>query len=180
MAKLIDELLDAKRFAMNPIKLRLEMIDLETLILSTLETYAEELTNNNIQVNLHLQKNVCCLLDPIKMRQAFGYLISNAIKYGLNKPIEISISQNSQEFVHIRVKDQGLGISKHDQERVFQPFNRAISYVEVSGFGLGLYIAKQIFDAHHIEISIESNIRQGSTVHLTIKKTANKEPLDFL
>jgi signal transduction histidine kinase len=63
----------------------------------------------------------------------------------------------------LKVSDQGIGISKENQERIFQRFERAISANEVSGLGLGLYIVRQILEMHRGSIEVKSHLGKGST-----------------
>jgi len=73
------------------------------------------------------------------------------------------------------VRDQGRGIAKEDQERIFKRFERAISKDEVSGLGIGLYISEQIVTLHHGRIWVESELGRGSTfiVELPLIPTIN-------
>jgi signal transduction histidine kinase len=84
------------------------------------------------------------------------------MKYGSGKPIDITLSTDGT-WARLSVRDRGIGIDKGDQERVFQQFERAVSSNEITGLGLGLYIAKQFIEAHGGKISVQSELGQGST-----------------
>ena len=106
------------------------------------------------------------------MEQVVTNLISNAIKYGEQKPVSIAVeSDASNRRARLIVKDQGMGISPEMQERIFQRFDRAgVSEKKIAGLGLGLYITRQIVEAHGGTIQVESTLGKGSifTVELPL------------
>jgi signal transduction histidine kinase len=108
--------------------------------------------------------------DKLRIDQVVTNLLSNAVKYGLGRPIKATVSGDIREAV-ISVQDFGIGISKEDQENIFERFGRAVSVRRFGGLGLGLYITRQIVEAHDGRISLESVINQGSTftVRLPLK-----------
>src|SRR5205814_137909 len=87
----------------------------------------------------------------------------NAIKYGPGKPIFVDLQVSANGAVTFSVKDQGLGIAKSDQARIFGRFERAVSASNFGGLGLGLYIVSQILAAHGGKIGVESHPGVGST-----------------
>lgn len=99
--------------------------------------------------------------DWFRLEQVLLNLILNAIRYGNNKPVQVSVHPIDKR-VQIVVRDHGMGISPADQSRVFQRFERAISENEVCGLGLGLYITNTIVQLHGGEIHIKSEVGQGS------------------
>ena len=89
-------------------------------------------------------------------------LLSNAIKYGAGHPIEVSVEGHG-ELAHLSVRDQGIGLSREDVGRIFERFERAVSPRHYGGMGLGLYVARQIIEAHGGNIVVRSQPGQGST-----------------
>jgi signal transduction histidine kinase len=89
-------------------------------------------------------------------------LIANAIKYGAGKPIDVSVGR-AGERARITVRDQGPGIAPHDQCRLFERFARLGPVRNYGGFGLGLWIARSIVEAHGGAISVESCPGRGAT-----------------
>ena len=83
-------------------------------------------------------------------------------KYGAGKPVEISVTSDGAHAV-VQVRDFGMGIAQENLKRVFQRFERAISASAITGLGLGLYISRQIVEAHGGEIWAESEVGKGST-----------------
>lgn len=100
--------------------------------------------------------------DRFRIEQVISNLLTNAIRYGKGKPIQIIIARN-ENFARVSVVDQGYGIDSEDLLRIFGRFERAIHSSEVSGLGLGLFISKEIIETHGGSIFAESSIGKGST-----------------
>jgi signal transduction histidine kinase len=89
-------------------------------------------------------------------------LISNAITHGGGKPIEVRVEAHGGKAV-LQVRDHGVGIAPELQERIFEKFERGTSSRHYGGLGLGLYICREIAEAHGGTISVESRVGEGST-----------------
>jgi signal transduction histidine kinase len=107
------------------------------------------------------QKDLFGMWDKARTEQVITNLLSNAIKYGNGRPILIDVHEEVGRAV-LLVQDQGMGIPIEDQARIFHRFERAVSAKEYSGLGLGLFIARQIVEAHGGMITVESEIGQGA------------------
>ena len=94
-------------------------------------------------------------------------LISNAIKYGDKKPIEIKV-RGSNLLVMLSVTDKGIGIPRDQTEKIFSLFERGSNGNKMKGLGVGLYIASQIIKAHNGKIKVKSSTNQGSTFLIEI------------
>ena len=106
--------------------------------------------------------------DPYLIKQLFLNLIENAVKYGLNNPIDISISQSNN--ITISIKDYGIGISKEDLEHIFDRFFRVdkARSRNMGSHGLGLSIVKNIIEVLKGDLEIKSELNKGTTVHVTL------------
>lgn len=108
--------------------------------------------------------------DPAKLQQACMNLISNAFKYSpAGGAIEIDMgceSKDDQAGIALRVRDHGIGMSPEDCARVFERFFRADGSGNIPGTGLGMSLVKEIMDAHHGEITVESELGKGTLVKL--------------
>jgi signal transduction histidine kinase len=100
--------------------------------------------------------------DRLRIDQIVTNLLSNAIKYGQGKPIEVSV-KSLGTTARLIVHDSGIGIDPEWQARLFQRFERAVSVRNYGGFGLGLWIVRQIVEAHGGTICLESRLGEGST-----------------
>ena len=101
---------------------------------------------------------------------AFSNIISNAFKYGNGQQVVVAISSDSKNTT-IKVFDQGIGIPQKDQPHIFTSFYRASNVGDIYGNGLGLVLAKNIFDLHGAELVLRSTEGQGTLVVVTIPKT---------
>ncbi|HAR41323.1 MAG TPA: hypothetical protein DCS07_01620 [Bdellovibrionales bacterium] len=100
--------------------------------------------------------------DQERICQVFTNLLSNAIKYGNGSRIEVELEE-ATGVARFRVRDYGLGIPAGMQKKIFKRFERAITGGKITGLGLGLYIVRQIVDAHGGSIQVESEFGKGST-----------------
>jgi signal transduction histidine kinase len=105
--------------------------------------------------------------DRFRVEQVLTNLLTNAARYGDGKPVEITVRRDG-ERAEVRVLDHGPGIAEADQERIFQRFERATSASEVSGLGLGLYIARQIVEMHGGSLRVESTPGAGAAFITTL------------
>lgn len=117
--------------------------------------------------SISVEEKIYSSCDRFRLEQVMGNLLTNAIRYGRGKPIEIRIVKEVDKVL-ISVKDYGYGIASEDLKRIFDRFERAINYSEVSGMGLGLFISKEIIEAHGGKIWVESELEKGSTFYISI------------
>jgi len=110
------------------------------------------------------------MLDVDKMKIAIENILENALRYAFSGDnVSISLKQKDKE-IEVKIQDTGMGIPEDQQAKVFTKFFRAtnIMKVDTEGTGLGLYIAKNIIDAHGGRIWFESEKDKGSTFYFTI------------
>lgn len=89
-------------------------------------------------------------------------LISNAFKYGEGKPVEVILKCDQEAFT-LEVRDQGRGIPEDFKNRIFERFERVGDAKQISGLGLGLFIVKELVEAHQGSIWVESELGKGSS-----------------
>lgn len=161
LSLLIDRLLDVTRLAGNRLGIRLEALDLRQLMDGILNTLGPDLERARCTLELNMPEHVAGRWDRMRIEQVLTNLLSNAIKFGAGRPIEVNVEADA-ENVRISVRDHGIGISREDQVRIFDRFERAVSSRHFGGLGLGLYISVQILRAHHGSLRVESAPGQGS------------------
>ncbi len=100
--------------------------------------------------------------DAGQIERMVLHIVKNAITFGQGKPVSVEISLH-EDRARLVVRDQGMGIAKQDQERIFERFVRAVPACRFGGLGLGLYIARAIVEAHGGSIEVESEPERGAT-----------------
>ena len=175
--RLIDELLDVSRIAAGRLELHVELVDLAQIVNEVGVRFTDEATRVGSTLNVHAPNAVVGRWDKSRLDQVITNLVSNAIKYGDCKPIDVGLESQGERAV-ITIRDRGLGIAPHDHERIFGRFERAASSRHYGGIGLGLWIVKQIIDALGGTVSVESNPGTGSTftVELPLQADTTRHP----
>jgi PAS domain S-box-containing protein len=161
LALLVNELLDVSRMRLGHVELRLEALDLAEVAREAADNVATELARSGSTLALDLQP-VTGRWDRQRLEQVISNLLVNASKFGEGRPIELRIDPGA-EGARIRVSDQGIGISAEQQERVFERFARAVPAQNFGGLGLGLYISRQLVEAHGGTIEVTSAPGAGAT-----------------
>ncbi len=151
--------------AFNDLDIELkETFDLAEHIHESIKYFKEIAANKNININAELN-TLMIHMDKNSMRKLINNLISNAIKYSYkNKAIDISLQDNI-----LQIKDEGMGIKKEDQKKIFKRYKR-VTQKGSGGFGIGLDIVMGICRANKIEISLESELKKGSIFTLKFPK----------
>jgi len=159
---LIDDLLDVSSLAAGQLQLQIGPIDLAEVAGEVAAGFIDEAARLGSRLTIDAREQAIGCWDRERLRQIVSNLISNAIKYGDGKPIDVTVRA---EGGHARlvVRDQGLGIAPRDQERIFGRFERAANSGNFGGIGLGLWIVKQIVNVFGGAVSVESAPGVGST-----------------
>ena len=158
---LLDELLDLTRIRVGKFEVNRTRGDLVPVVHEVVSRLSPEATQKGAPITIDAPSPVITSFDSLRIEQVVTNLISNAIKYGNGSPIEISI-QRKDGKCRMMVTDQGPGIPKELQEKLFHRFERAEADPSISGLGLGLYITLQIVNAHDGKIWVESEVGKGS------------------
>lgn len=161
LLRLVEDMLDHSRIQMGKLQLHPESVDLSQLVEEVVGRF--QLQAESVGCPIWIENGVTLTgqWDRFRIEQVVTNLISNAIKYGAGKPIEIGLSRN-EDLAMLSVRDYGIGISKENHSKVFAQFERVSHSTHISGLGLGLYITKSIVEQHRGDISLESEPGQGS------------------
>ena len=171
LTRLVDDMLDISRMRTGKLSLKKEPCELKSMLLDVLSRTQNQFLEcgSGLPVIEHIDKCVGDW-DPLRIEQVITNILTNAIRYGRGKPIVVAI-KNYQDCVRISVKDQGLGIARSDQEKIFKRYERGLLAREVSGLGIGLFITQQIVEAHGGRIWVESEVNQGSTFFVDLPRS---------
>ncbi len=164
MSKLISDLLNLTRLDSGIEKADFKSINLSELIKSICEEH-ELITPSNIKLTHYIAPNISGKFDEAMITRLLTNLISNAFRYSKEDgTVEISLSEKDAEII-LSVKDDGIGISKEHQSKIWQRFYQVDSSRTASqngSMGLGLAMVKQITRLHHGKIELESELNKGS------------------
>lgn len=162
LSKMINDLLNLSLIRTGRLDLEKERIDLGQLVKEVIDRFSEKAERDGCPIHFQTEENVIGDFDKLRIDQAITNLISNAIKYGDHEPIEITVKKKDH-IGKITVSDNGIGIPKDRQERIFDRFERAVPNNSYKGLGVGLYITQHIIRTHHGRISLQSAPNQGAT-----------------
>lgn len=163
LAKLSETLVDVTRLSAGSIVLNLETVELRRLAEDTAERCREEAARAECPIELRPGAPLPWCCDRQRIQQAVGAVISNAIRYGKGRPIELTVEPHGDFLARISVTDHGIGIAREDRARIFERFERAVPSRQYAGLGLGLYVAREIVRAHGGSILVASEPDAGST-----------------
>ena len=169
---LVSQLLLLARFENQKQNIKHEEVSLNVIILDELSRYSDKIKNKGITVKHHFSEDYIIKSDNYLISIVIGNLISNALKYS-NENGEISIDlSNDDSTIIVSIFDNGIGISKDNINRVFDPFFRSEpnDHPEVKGTGLGLSIVRRICILLDIDIKISSEENSGTNVILSLSK----------
>lgn len=167
---LIRDLVELARLQVNRLQLEKEYFLIQPLVAETVRALQATTTHHRIVINGKVKSRLHG--DRRRLGQVMGNLLSNAIRYSPpQKPITVSLKL-TRDTVTIAFKDEGPGISRSDQKRIFERFYQGSGGDSRRGLGLGLYIAHEIVKKHKGKIWVESKEGHGSTffVRLPLSK----------
>jgi PAS domain S-box-containing protein len=170
LAALIGSLLDVTRIMSGRLLLDPLETDLAALVRDVLERDGELLRDAQCELRLEADAPVVGRFDRLRIDQTLTNLVSNAVKFGAGKPIRIAV-ERAGDRARLIVEDQGIGIAVADQGRIFQRFERAVSTRSFGGFGLGLWIVREVVEAHGGTVTVDSAPGRGArfTVELPLQ-----------
>jgi signal transduction histidine kinase len=142
-------------------------MDLAQICREAVTRLGPELAASGSSLSLNAPAEARGTWDRLRLEQLVANLLANAIKFGGGKPIEIGLALIA-DGVELKVIDHGMGIPAEMQEKIFKPFERAVSSRHYGGLGLGLYIVRLIAEGHGGDVRVQSKPGEGSTfiVHL--------------
>ena len=176
LSGLVENLLEVSRITTGRLSLQREEVDLGELVADAAERFEAPARNAGCRLTIEAASTpVRGRWDRLKIDQVLSNLLSNALKYGAGKPVVIRIAE-SEGVARLSVIDAGIGIAAEDVSRIFGRFERAVSTRHYGGLGLGLFIARQIVEAHGGEIQVRSKPNGGSEFTVLLPTTGSDAP----
>jgi PAS domain S-box-containing protein len=162
LTKLVSELLDVSRIRSGRLHLEPEAFDMAALVDEVVARTSEEAERAGVTFAVRADRPCEGTWDRMRLDQVVTNLLTNAVKYGGGKPVQVDLSR-TDAGVRLAVSDRGIGIAPENQRRIFERFERATSARHYGGFGLGLWIARQIVVSSGGAIAVASAPGRGST-----------------
>jgi signal transduction histidine kinase len=167
-------MLETTRLAAGHLRLSPAQMNLSALVHELVETYRPAATRAGCALQTAVEEDITGSWDRVALEQVTENLLSNALKYGAGAPVEVSLATDHTR-VRLVVRDQGPGIKDEHQQRIFAPFEQvALGSERRAGFGIGLWVVRQLVEAMDGSINVASVAGEGSafTVHLPCSGTA--------
>ncbi|AKJ01607.1 sensor histidine kinase [Archangium gephyra] len=167
LEKLINNLLDVSRAEARTPALQRESFDMSELVADATERFAEELARAGCEVTVDAREPLVGCWDKMRLEQAVTNLLQNAARYAPGSSVHVRV-QSEGPWVRIVVRDTGPGIDERDHARIFERFGQAASEQFTGGFGLGLWIVKQVVEAHEGSVTLASRPGAGAAFTLML------------
>lgn len=164
LSLLIENVLESARLQSKTLPLRFQPLRLDAVLRDVATRLRARY--KDLDVNMDLQTTQPIHGDGVRIAQVFDNLFTNAIKYAPGSAIDVVLRQTKEKAV-VQLRDHGPGIPKESLPLIFERFYRARSE-KATGTGLGLFICKQIIDAHRGKIWAESTLGQGTTFFIEL------------
>lgn len=174
MLELVNDLLDTAAIEHDTLQLKIEPADLHRLLGEILATHEHAAAAKGVALRLDLHQALPQMwVDDRRLAQVVDNLVSNAIKFTpthTGAQVTVACMPHGPDHVVISVRDQGVGLSAADRDRLFEPFSgrNTLGTADESGTGLGLAITRSLVEAHGGSIDVDSELGQGSTFTVTL------------
>lgn len=172
----VDKVLQMATLDKNKVDLEFEDINIHDLIKSTISGFELILSSNEGKIDYELNATSPIVkADKTHLTNILFNLIDNAIKYSDKKPTILVSTANHKNGIHIRVKDNGIGMNREQQKHVFENFYRVPTNDrhDVKGFGIGLNYVMKMVKKHGGKIQLKSELHNGSTFRIYLPKSKN-------
>lgn len=168
LTNLVNDLLDVSKIQAGKVKYNYDIFDLDALVRKTVVDF--QYVTRTHQIERQGEAGRKLYGDEERVHQVLVNLLSNAIKYSPNADRIIVSTENNNDNVVVSVRDFGLGVSESNKENIFERFytGREKEKRNIPGFGMGLYICKEIIKGHGGELWVESKRGKGSTFYFSL------------
>jgi PAS domain S-box-containing protein len=167
LKQLVVFFLEASRATSGQLDLDLEAVDLAQLVRESVARFQDRCDQTGSRVEVRAEESRVGRWDRRRLEQVVNNLLSNALKFGRGKPIEISVDGDA-DVARFEVRDHGGGIAAEEQEKIFERFQQGAG--ATTGVGLGLYIVRRIVEALGGAIGVESRLGAGATFRVQLPR----------
>jgi signal transduction histidine kinase len=168
--KLVNNLLDVSRSEAKVLPMQREALDLALLVSETAERFVEEFARARCQVSINAADPVVGHWDRMRLEQVFTNLFQNVVRYAPGAPVDITVTDEGAQ-ARVVVRDGGPGIPEKEHGRIFERFIQAEGPRSFAGgFGLGLWVVKQVTEAHGGSVSLESEPGAGAAFTVVLPR----------
>lgn len=169
--QLIESLTATQQFDVKSASLAIKPLSLPALVQNILIERLPILNQHRVKIKQRFAADLPLVnADAQQLWRVFGNLIDNAVKYNQSGFILTVEAKKEGEMVRCTVADNGAGISPEQCARLFEPYTRGVGVSLRQGLGLGLFICRQIVEAHGGEIGVDSELGKGARFWLTLPK----------
>jgi PAS domain S-box-containing protein len=172
LTDLVNDLLDVSRIGSGRFALQPEEVELAALVREMAARFEQDAARAGCALEVHADAPVLGSWDRLRLEQVLANLLSNALKYGAGKPVQVRLEAGVGEAgageARLSVRDAGIGIAPEAAARIFGKFERAVSERHYGGLGLGLYITRQLVDAMGGRITVESRPGEGARFEVVL------------
>ena len=168
LGRLVDDLLDVTRFSRGQFELMPEQLDIRPVLEDVVARFRLVSPNHTLRLVLD-HGSFEGFWDHDRLEQVMNNLVGNAVKYSPDGGEVTVLTRHEGDNLVVSVRDQGVGISEEDQQRLFQRFYRGLAEGhDIKGLGLGLYVTRRIVEAHGGVITVRSKPGEGSEFTFTL------------
>jgi PAS domain S-box-containing protein len=171
LTSLVENLLEVTAGGAARVDLELEDVDLSEVVRDVVAEMQDDISGSGSDVSLRASGSPVGRWDRRRLEQVVTVLLSNALKFGGKKPIVVTIDGAREGGVRLSVRDQGIGIPIEEQSRIFERFHRAVSGRHYGGLGLGLWLVRQVVEAHGGTIGVTSELGEGATFTVELSRS---------
>jgi Signal transduction histidine kinase len=174
----VEKVLQAAIFEKGKMSLKIRRMDAHELVNTVVKNFIIQVKSRNGQITKNLDAEYSIVnIDEVHFANVLLNLLDNALKYCKVQPNIIVSTFNKKHYIAITVEDNGIGISKENQKRIFEKFYRVPTgnVHNVKGFGLGLSYVKKVVDELNGKISIESELNIGTKFEILIPVAKEQE-----
>jgi signal transduction histidine kinase/CheY-like chemotaxis protein len=171
LSALVDRLLDVSRISAGRLDMQVERTDLAQIVRETARRFIEPAARVGATLTVTAPEELVGTWDPLRIEQVLTNLLGNAVKFCTGKPIALGLEARG-EGVQLTLRDAGVGIAKERLPYIFERFERGVSARNYGGLGLGLYVSRQIVEAHGGHIEVESELGQGTSFRIFLPRHA--------